>query len=142
MCLDETSQRFQMAFNTDLLPISVGHTIKCKIQGQCNFCAVDGSLREFVFTPRTNRSIHRHSIRINLFLRLLPLFCSPIFFLISCIPFLSIPQRRGISAGSLTAHCNICVVDIQRFRLKSFAIHGYASRLLSVEYRLLLTSLA
>lgn len=76
MYLDET-QRFQMALNTDfILLTNTRHAIKRKMQKQRDLCTVDGSLREIVFTPRTDRSIRRHSIRTTLFFSL----SSPIFF--------------------------------------------------------------
>lgn len=88
MYLDET-QRFQMALNTDfvLLLTNTRHAIKRKMQEQRNFCTVDGSLREIVFTPRTDRSIRRHSIRTTLFFFSLS---SPIFFFFSFFPDISL----------------------------------------------------
>ena len=92
MCLDET-QRFQMALDTDfILSINTRHVIKRKMQKQRDLCTVDGSLREIVFTPRTDRSIRRHSIRTTLFFSLSsPIsFFSLFFFLFSrYIPFSS-----------------------------------------------------
>ena len=84
MYLDET-QRFQMALNTDfvLLLTNTRHAIKRKMQEQRNFCTVDGSLREIVFTPRTDRSIRRHSIRTTLFF-------SPFLLLFFFFPFFPI----------------------------------------------------
>lgn len=99
MYLDET-QRFQMALNTDfILLTNTRHAIKRKMQKQRDLCTVDGSLREIVFTPRTDRSIRRHSIRTTLFFSL----SSPIFFFSSFFPiylilFQTISRSRGVSA--------------------------------------------
>lgn len=138
MYLDET-QRFQMALNTDfvLLLTNTRHAIKRKMQEQRNFCTVDGSLREIVFTPRTDRSIRRHSIRTTLFFFSLS---SPIFFFFLfsryiLILFQTISQSRGISAR-IAKSSSIQRLCSDEGRLVNF--RGYALYLLTLSNRLLL----
>lgn len=138
MYLDET-QRFQMALNTDfILPTNTRHAIKRKMQKQRDLCTVDGSLREIVFTPRTDRSIRRHSIRTTLFFSLSsPIFSFFFFFLFSDISY-SLPNDFSITRCIRADRKVLEHIKTLFGRRKIGELRGYALYLLSLSNRLLL----